>query len=203
MAPSGVISTFAGSSSGFGGDGGAATLAALNAPLGVAVDSAGNVLVADTVSRRRGSGPRGAGCAPLVLAQVAARWVAPAVCRSRSLPGPLRCSLPPRNVCRPLLAPTPHRTRQNNHRVRRITPSGVISTVAGSGAAAFSGDGGEATSAGLYYPTSVAMGAGGALYVAELVRVGAGGGGLRAGRVTGWEARVAGDTDGARGVKRN
>ena len=43
-----------------------------------------------------------------------------------------------------------------NHRIRKVTVStGVISTIAGTGTASFSGDGGAATSATLNYPGGV------------------------------------------------
>ena len=48
-----------------------------------------------------------------------------------------------------------------NHRVRKIDSGGIISTVAGNGAAGFSGDGGPATSASLFAPTGLALGVGG------------------------------------------
>ena len=48
-----MISTFAGNgTAGFGGDGGAATSAQLNGPQGLAVDSAGNLYIADTQNQR-------------------------------------------------------------------------------------------------------------------------------------------------------
>jgi len=51
---------------------------------------------------------------------------------------------------------------QSNHRIRMVTPAGVISTFAGNGAGtpangAFSGDGGPATSASLNNPTALAI----------------------------------------------
>ena len=53
LASSGVINTIAGTgAAGFGGDGGAATSALLNYPTAVAVDSAGNVYIADTDNHR-------------------------------------------------------------------------------------------------------------------------------------------------------
>lgn len=55
----------------------------------------------------------------------------------------------------------------NNHVVREITPSGVISTVAGNGSEGFSGDTGAATSAQLDTPTGVAVDANGNLYIAD------------------------------------
>ncbi len=45
-----------------------------------------------------------------------------------------------------------------NNRVRKVTvSSGVISTLAGNGARGYSGDGGAATSAALYFPQGVAL----------------------------------------------
>ena len=50
----------------------------------------------------------------------------------------------------------------DNNRIRKVTVStGVISTIAGTGAAAFSGDNGAATSATLNYPIGVALDASG------------------------------------------
>lgn len=51
--------------------------------------------------------------------------------------------------------------------VRRVSPDGVISTVAGNGIAAFSGDGGPATSASLNQPHGLAVDNAGSLYIAE------------------------------------
>ena len=45
-----------------------------------------------------------------------------------------------------------------NHRIRKVTVStGIITTIAGTGASSYSGDGGAATSAALYSPSSVAL----------------------------------------------
>lgn len=51
-------------------------------------------------------------------------------------------------------------------RIRKVTPGGVITTVAGNGKLAFSGDGGPATSAGLCTPTGLAVDGKGNLFIA-------------------------------------
>ena len=45
-----------------------------------------------------------------------------------------------------------------NMRIRKVTVStGIITTIAGTGTGSYSGDGGAATSAALYYPSGVAL----------------------------------------------
>ena len=56
---------------------------------------------------------------------------------------------------------------QDNYVVRKVTPAGVISTVAGNGHQGFSGDGGPAISAALYDPSGVAVDSVGNLYIAD------------------------------------
>jgi NHL repeat len=55
-----------------------------------------------------------------------------------------------------------------NHRIRRISPAGQITTVAGTGAAGYSGDGGAATSARLSWPIDVEPTADGGFLIADL-----------------------------------
>ena len=66
LAAAGTITTVAGNgTAGFSGDGSAATAASLNDPIGVAVDSAGNLFIADQSNQRirhvEGSGTVGGG----------------------------------------------------------------------------------------------------------------------------------------------
>jgi len=56
---------------------------------------------------------------------------------------------------------------RSNQRVRKMDPNGIITTVAGNGATNFSGDGGAATNAGLYYPSGVGLDAAGNLYIGD------------------------------------
>lgn len=59
-------------------------------------------------------------------------------------------------------------TDSGNNRVRKVAAgNGVITTVAGTGEAGFSGDGGPATSAQLSYPFGVAIDASGNLFIGE------------------------------------
>jgi RHS repeat-associated protein len=56
---------------------------------------------------------------------------------------------------------------QQNERVRRVDPDGIITTVAGTGNDGYNGDGGQATEAELNSPTGVAIGPDGSLYIAD------------------------------------
>ncbi len=55
----------------------------------------------------------------------------------------------------------------DNHRIRKVDQSGIITTVAGNGSRGFSGDGGAATEARLYWPTDIAIDSSGNLYIAD------------------------------------
>jgi hypothetical protein len=100
----GTITTIAGNTlNGFTGDGGPGTAAELNMPMGVAVQPDGSVLIADS----------------------------------------------------------------NNHRIRRVAPSGTITTVAGNGQEGFAGDGGRATAAELDLPVDVAATRDGGFLIAD------------------------------------
>ena len=55
-----------------------------------------------------------------------------------------------------------------NRRVRRVSPDGIITTVAGNGSMGHSGDGGQATSAELYAPGWVALDGVGNLFITEI-----------------------------------
>ncbi len=59
---------------------------------------------------------------------------------------------------------------KNNQRIRKVTVStGIISTIAGSGGTgSYSGDGGQATSATLYYPYGIALDSTGNVYIADI-----------------------------------
>jgi trimeric autotransporter adhesin len=58
-----------------------------------------------------------------------------------------------------------------NHRVRKVSPLGVITTVAGNGISGFTGDGGLAVNAALQGPAGLAVDAVGNLYITTALRV--------------------------------
>jgi trimeric autotransporter adhesin len=160
VATDGVISTVAGNGTqGFSGDGGPATSAQLNHPWGVTVDSAGSLFIADLINHRvrkvnsdgtirtiAGIGMPGfSGDGGKATSAQLEYPVAVAVDGAGNL----------------FIADS------GNHRVRKVTSGGTISTVAGNGNAGFTGDDGPATSAGLYGPTDVAVDAAGNLYITD------------------------------------
>jgi sugar lactone lactonase YvrE len=157
-----VITTIAGTGvAGFGGDGGIATAARLTSPRGVAVDGVGNVFIADSDNHRI----RRVDAASGVITTIAGTGVAGAGGDGGA--GPSAQLAAPAGVAvdrdgNVYVADT------DNHRVRRIDgAAGTITTVAGTGVGAFSGDGVPATSAALWFPYAVALGADGDLHIAD------------------------------------
>ncbi len=155
-----TIATIAGSSttSGFGGDGGAATAAMLNLPSGVATDRAGNIYVADNSNNRiRKITPSG------IISTFAGTGSAGlsgdgSAATAAQLNNPQKVKVDATgNV---------YIADYGNHRIRKVNTSGVISTVAGS-TAGFSGDGGRATAAKLNGPNDVAIDGSGNLYISD------------------------------------
>ena len=157
-ASTGVITTVAG---GFIGDGGLATSASLNGPLGVAVDAPGNLFIADFSNQRIRRVDGATGIITTVAGDGASgfsRDGGPAI--SASLSDARGVAVDASGNL--FIADT------GNNRVRRVDAStGIITTVAGDGTAGFSGDGGPATSASLRFPAGTAVDPSGNLFIAD------------------------------------
>ena len=170
VAPNGIITTIVGGSGGgFSGDGGPASTAKVSQPEGVAIGPDGSLYIADTQNNRirrvgldgivttvagdgtgntgQFSSPPGNG-GPATQAQVSSpRWIT--VGPDSSL----------------------YITDQSYNRIRKVSPDGVITTLAGTGGRCFSsdscGDGGQAAQATFGSTNGIALGPDGSLYIAE------------------------------------
>jgi uncharacterized protein (TIGR03437 family) len=157
----GVITTVAGSGTfGFSGDNGPATGAQLYQPMGVAVDSAGNLYIADNLNsciRKVSNG---------VITTVAGT-ATPGDGGFGGDNGPAASArlFWPEGVAVDS-AGNLYIADTYNNRVRRVS-NGVITTVAGNGTEGFGGDNGPATSAQLGQPSGVAVDAAGNVYIAD------------------------------------
>jgi trimeric autotransporter adhesin len=153
------ITTLAGTGSyGFTGDGSPANTALLNTPTSVAIDPTGNVYFVDLYNGRvRMVSPSG------TLSTVAGNGSIyysgdGAAAQNAIMSAPASVAFSSTGI---YIADT------GNQRVRQISLSGTISTVAGTGTGGFGGDGGAASSAELFYPGAVAVDASGFLYIAD------------------------------------
>ncbi len=158
--PSGKIMTLAGTGKeGFSGDNGPALMASLNHPLGVAVDSQGGVYIADSANHC----VRKVDQAGTILAYAGTGQAGnsgdggPATSARLDHPTGLAVDADDNLYIADYYSQC----------VRRVTPSGTITTVAGTGQAGYSGDGGPAAAAQLNYPSGVAAGPSGSIIIAD------------------------------------
>ena len=145
----GIISTFAGTgNNGFSGDGGKATLAQLNGPNSVALDSKGNVFISDgnnfcirkvdiagNITTVAGGGTLGLGDGGLATS---AQLAFPNAIQVDSIG----------NI---------YIADWSDQRIRKVDTYGIITTIAGNSTAGYSGDGGLATKATINYPACIAI----------------------------------------------
>jgi uncharacterized protein (TIGR03437 family) len=155
-----TITTFAGNGTQAStGDGQQATAASLNQPTGVAVDANGTVYIGEFGGCRirkvsaDGKIATIAGTGACADSGDGGPATAAGVSNVRNLIFDAQGNL--------------YFSQQNPHKVRRINPAGVISTIAGGALTGFSGDGGPSTSAALNQPTGLAIGGDGTIYIAD------------------------------------
>jgi DNA-binding CsgD family transcriptional regulator/streptogramin lyase len=158
----GTIVTVAGTrDGGYAGDGGVATSARLNSPRALAVQSDGSIFIADTLnSRIRRVDPQG------IITTVAGSGEpgfsgddGQAVVARLNSPAGVAVGF---GFGAHLLI-----ADSGNNRIREVSTTGVISTVAGTGDAGYLGDGGPATSAALDSPQGIVVDAEDSLFIAD------------------------------------
>ncbi len=160
ITPAGTISTVAGNGiEGFAGDGGSALDASLNQPHGVAVDSRGNLYIADSGNNRiRRVSPAG------TITTIAGDGT-PAAGGDG---GPAKDAFLKQPKTLALRGDDLYIADAGNNRIRKIDlDSGDITSVAGVTAAGFTGDGGPAQKARLNSPAGVAVTSSGTVYIAD------------------------------------
>ncbi len=161
VSPTGIISTVAGNgTAGFGGDGGPATAAAMNAPSGGTLTPDGGLLIADANNNRiRRVAPDGT-MSTAVGTGAAAFGGDKGPATGAQISFPYDVAFNPSDGSY-LIAD------EDNNRIRRVAMDGTITTVAGTGGFDASGDGGIATRAGLADPSGVAFTGDGGYLIAD------------------------------------
>ena len=164
VSASGTISTFAGTgTAGSSGDGGQATAAELNNPLGVAVGPSGNVYISDTGNCVVREVSAATGIISTVAGKVGACGYTGngGLATAAELNSPVGIALDQSGNL--------YIADQNNCVIRRVSArTGDISTVAGTGTCSTSTSGGPPTSVSLNDPYSVALDGSGDLFISTL-----------------------------------
>jgi hypothetical protein len=175
LGSAGIITTVAGNgTAGLGGDGGPATAANLDQPLGVTLDSSGNLYISDTANQRirevdaTGNITTLAGTGAVIASGgvLGAYGGDSGAANAANLNNPYAVAF---DALGNMYIPD-----SANNRIRMVkatagvvTGSSIISTFAGTGAAGYAGDNAAANRAELYVPSSVAFDAAGNLYIAD------------------------------------
>jgi uncharacterized protein (TIGR03437 family) len=164
---SGNITTVAGNGiESYSGDGGPATQASMYIPIRCVIDAAGNLYVADQSGQRirmintagiiSTFAGTGANAGPHSLGSYSGDG---GQATAANLNNPTAITVDPvGNIIF---------SDQYNQRIRKVDKNGIITTIAGNGNAAYSGDGGPATSASLNYPCGVVADQNGDIYVVD------------------------------------
>jgi len=159
----GVISTVAGvpGRAGYSGDGGPATKALLTQPAGIAVDNSGNLYIADpSNSVVRKVNPAG------IITTFAGNGSAgysgdngPATKAQFQIGSPQGLAVD--------AAGDVYASDYQNHAIRKINTKGIITTIAGTGAPDYAGDGGPAILAKIWYPIGIATDVAGNVFITD------------------------------------
>jgi uncharacterized protein (TIGR03437 family) len=162
ITPDGTIQTVAGTgAAGFSGDGGSANAAMLDHPYGLAVDTVGNLFIADLGNARvRKLSVNG------TIQTVAGGGLIPAVTNGDNNPALSVQFIQPRNIALDADG-TMYISDFGANRVYRVSPGGNLTTLAGTGNAGFTGDGASAVMAQLKSPAGLASDTLGNLYICD------------------------------------
>lgn len=156
----GIISTIAGTGvGGYGGDGGQATAAQLNQPYGVTFNQSGELLIADQGNSRIRKIDLSGNISTVAGNGTAGYSGDGGQATAAELNGPSGITVGPAGDL--MISDT------YGQRVRFVSHwNGVITTIAGNGTAGYTGDGGQATTAEIHFPSGIGCDAAGNLYVA-------------------------------------
>ena len=159
----GIITTVVGDGKKrFSGDGGPATSASINLAFDLALDSDGNIYIADTINQVIRKVDATTGIIDTVAGQggQAGYWGDGGPATSARLNAPTGVNLD--------AAGNIYISDSNNNVIRKVdATSQIITTIAGKGTADFSGDGGPATQAELDYPEGIWVDRGGNLFIVD------------------------------------
>ena len=147
ITPAGVVTTFAGGGGsgvdGSGADDGTGPAASFNTPYSIAVDSSGNLYVADMMNN--------------LIRKITPNGIVTTLAGSFPSPGAVAVDSSG-NV---------YATDLTNELIKKITPAGIITTLAGSGSTGATN--GTGTAASFNMPTSIAVDSSGNVYVADMM----------------------------------